>query len=98
VKKIVVHPEARSEMRSAIRWYEAQRQGLGGEFNDAVEAVLKLIETNPRRGWSYGKRGYRVLPTARFPYLVYYIERDDAVRVMAIAHERRQPDYWQHRT
>lgn len=97
MKNLVLHPAARQELESAIRWYEDQQQGLGIEYHDAVDLVLDSIETNPERGWKYGRQGHRVLPINRFPYLVYYREVGDAVWVYAIAHERRQPDYWQHR-
>ena len=40
---------ASAEIVEAVRWYETQRPGLGGEFFDAVTAILSLIESAPRR-------------------------------------------------
>jgi toxin ParE1/3/4 len=34
---------------------------------------------------------------ARFPYAVVYSLIDDAVYVLAVAHSRRRPFYWQDR-
>ena len=59
---------ASDEFGEAVRWYEARRSGLGGEFFDAVAETLSLIETNPaigvmisgdgltRRAWWRGSR------------------------------------------
>ena len=41
---------ASEEFSEAVRWYEARRSGLGGEFFDAVGTTLSLIETNPEIG------------------------------------------------
>ena len=97
MKPLDVHPQARLEFLDAVEWYERQRPGLGRELNDAVEAVLDQISASPGRGWPYGDRGHRVLPTKRFPYMIYYLEDDDRIFIPAIAHERREPDYWRHR-
>lgn len=29
--------------------------------------------------------------------MIYYLEDDDRIFIPAIAHERREPDYWRHR-
>jgi plasmid stabilization system protein ParE len=33
----------------------------------------------------------------QFPYAVYYQSRPDTVRILAILHTSRRPDYWQSR-
>ena len=39
----------------------------------------------------------RRAPVTRFPFHVVYIDRDDVIRVLAFAHDRRSPDYWRSR-
>jgi toxin ParE1/3/4 len=97
MKPLEMHREARLELLDAVDRYEQQRPGLGGEFNDAVEAVLNQIRASPQRGWRYGDKGHRVLPTRRFPYFVFYLAEDERIWIPAIAHQKRKPDYWQHR-
>ena len=41
---------ASDEFSEAVRWYEARRSGLGGEFFNAVAATLSLVEANPEVG------------------------------------------------
>ena len=43
-----IHPQAENEVRSAARWYEKQRAGLGLEFLATVDAGMARIESDPR--------------------------------------------------
>ena len=54
---------ASDEFSEAVRWYEARRPGLGGEFFAAVAATLSLIESNPEIGTTISTDGQ---PVARW--------------------------------
>ena len=93
--------EADAEYRLAGRWYEARRERLGIEFLDAVDATIDQIVAMPRAG-----SRIRSLPAdltvrrravKRFPYHVVYLELETHMRILAIAHDRRKPGYWQDR-
>ena len=90
---------ASDEFREAVRWYETQRPGLGGEFFDAVAATLSLIQANPEIGMTISHDGQtrRVL-VARFPYQVVYRLRPTEIVVVAIAHLKQRPGYWTSRS
>jgi hypothetical protein len=45
--RVEIHPEARSEIRSAALWYEERREGLGDEFIAEVSKGLWRIEQSP---------------------------------------------------
>lgn len=38
---------ASAELYAAVRWYEAQRPGLGAELFDSVNRILNFVESNP---------------------------------------------------
>jgi plasmid stabilization system protein ParE len=40
----------------------------------------------------------RKMPADGFPYYLAYVVASDAVRVLAVAYDRRRPGYWQPRT
>jgi hypothetical protein len=62
---------ASDEFSEAVRWYEARRSGLGGEFFDAVAAIISLIETSPEIGAPIATDGQtRRALVSRFPYQV----------------------------
>ncbi len=93
--------EARVEYRESGRWYDARVTGLGVEFFDEVDASLQRILAFPNTG-SQGPRTPKALPVRRvavkrFPYHVIYLASADAVRVLAIAHDRQRPGYWRDR-
>ena len=96
-----VDPEALLEAEEAARWYADKSPALGADFAAAIEEVFAEIRKNPQR--------YGVLPrptrrveiraglTRRFPYLVLYFAVEDRVRVVAVMHASRRPDYWSDR-
>ena len=89
---------ASDEFSEAVRWYEARRSGLGGEFFDAVAATLALIETNPDIGASISADGHtRRALVAKFPYQVVYRLRPTEMVIVAVAHLKRRPGYWKNR-
>jgi toxin ParE1/3/4 len=98
VNPVVFHPEAEAEYNAAIAYYEGQRAGLGLALQAIVQAALTLIQKNPK---IYAKRGgteIRKCVLQRFPYNIFYEELDDSVWIAAVAHHRRRPGYWTHRT
>lgn len=90
--------EAASELDDAAAWYDDQRPGLGDTFIDAVEVTLALIADWPGAGAPVAELpadlDVRRAPVVRFPYHVAYVATDDHVRVLAVAHDRRLPGYW----
>lgn len=36
----------------------------------------------------------RRLAVKRFPYHVFYLEAPEELRILAVAHDRREPGYW----
>ena len=90
---------ASNEFSEAVRWYEARRPGLGGEFFDAVAATLSLIESNPEIGTTISADGHtRRALVARFPYQVVYRLKPTEMVIVAIAHLKRRPGYWKNRS
>ena len=90
---------ASDEFTEAVRWYEARRPGLGGEFFDAVASTVSLIEANPEIGTTISTDGYtRRALVARFPYQVVYRLRPTEIVIAAVAHVKRRPGYWQDRS
>ena len=89
---------ASAELAEAIRWYEQQRSGLGGELFDAISETIDLIRTHPDIGTPRTtRRPSRQLRVNRFPYYVVYRVREEDIYVVAVAHTSRRPDYWKHR-
>ncbi len=92
------HPDALDEYQDAASWYEEQRYRLGVEFTQAVEASMAQILENPERYQPVGGT-VRIFRIKRFPYYLFYRYNGAGqhVRILAVMHHRRRPDYWRER-
>lgn len=101
-RAVRLEDEASDELGDAATWYEQERPGLSDSFLAAVEASLVRIgewpEAAPAVGDLLGGGLIRSAQVRRFPYRVVYVVHDEVVRVLAVAHTRREPRYWQGRT
>jgi len=67
------------EIEEAYEWYECRLLGLGSDFLDEVDRVLRIIADTPAR-YGLAVSGIREGLLKRFPYAVYYRELDDGIR------------------
>jgi toxin ParE1/3/4 len=83
-----VGPEADLELTDGAVLYA--REGgadLGFAFIAEFERALELLCAYPQLGaWWRNRR--------RFPYSIIYYTKADELRVVALAHHRRKPEYW----
>jgi len=101
--RLELHPEARSELRSAALWYEERRPGLGDEFISAISASLDRVSDAPESypAWPGARAAgppIRKATIQRFPYVIAFEKHEAHVLVLAIAHAKRRPLYWFTRT
>src|SRR3990172_5701685 len=91
--KFYFHPEAEAEFDRSVEYYEQCQPGLGLEFAEEVYATITRIIKFPDACSAIAKKLRRCL-ISRFPYGVIYQVSDDTLRILAIAHLHRRPDYW----
>jgi plasmid stabilization system protein ParE len=94
--RVVSHPEAEEELKSAARWYEDQRPRLGKDFLQEFDRTLLRVVANPNR-WRKIRGENRKLNLERFPYAIVYTVRADMLYIKAVMHLHRRPFYWLHR-
>jgi toxin ParE1/3/4 len=90
------HPEARRELLESVRYYEAQRSGLGGRFLAAVTEALRRIQAHPSMYRVVGN-SWRQCRIPRYPFGIIYRVRNRRIEIVAVMHLHRQPGYWQDR-
>ncbi len=91
------HRGATADVRAAIRFYEREQPGLGKEFAATLSRIERQIKALPH---AYAKvdPALHKLVMRRFPFSVFYSVQSDAIIILAVAHHRRRPNYWQERT
>ena len=97
MKPVTLHEATEAELAEAMRYYEQQRTGLGGEFRREFEAALARVRQNPKTCAVEDESGVRYCPLHRFPYTLVYVELDDRIWIAAVAHQHRRPRYWARR-
>jgi toxin ParE1/3/4 len=97
---VVPRAQARRDIEDAIAYYLAEGSGptaLG--FVDAVEQAFAHMARHPGAGspryaHELNLPGLRCWPLKRYPYLAFYVERDDHVDVWRILHGQRDIPAW----
>jgi plasmid stabilization system protein ParE len=98
VRPVIFAPAARAELIDAQDWYENEAPGLGRRFRSAVDSVVERMSANPLQ-FPLVHRNIRRALLRRFPYaLMFVIEPDEALTVIACFHGSRDPVRWQRRT
>ena len=84
---------ANKEVTDAVQWYDEKAEGLGREFLDELDRIVRLVRAYPLMATQIEEEIRRFLFT-RFPYsLIYGIDQETIV-VIAVAHQHREPRYW----
>ena len=96
MKPVRFHPEAEAEFALAVAFYDKEGVSLGTEFAEAIERAAEFIRSNPEAGTPVRTSLQRWL-VRRFPYALIYRDEPERVYILAVAHHRRKPGYWQHR-
>ena len=99
-KAVVPREAARRDVDEAIAYYlheGGQHAALGfiGALEEAYEHLGRHPASgSPRCAHELGLPGLRFWPLTRFPYLVFYVERDDCVDVWRVLHGERDVPAW----
>jgi plasmid stabilization system protein ParE len=94
--RLIYHPAAETELVEAVRFYEERVPSLGSDFLDRIDTAIGSIKSDPERHRILEGDIRRYL-LSRFPFAIYYRVLPDHLRVLAIKHHSRHPDYWRGR-
>lgn len=91
---------AQRDIEAAVDHYAAEAgEAIALRFVDALEQSFRMIARHPAAGSP--RLGYELqLPSVRthglrgFPYLVFYVEREDHIDVWRVLHGRRDIPAW----
>lgn len=99
-RTVVPRARASQDVDDIIRYYlgeDAEQAALG--FIDTLERAYRHIARHPEYGSSRHAHeldlpGLRTWALKRFPYLIFYIEREDSIDVWRVLHEARDIPQW----
>ncbi len=90
------HLEAVEEYDRAVSYYAAISPPLAASLIGEVERSIERIVAHPLHGREM-RPNIRAVHTRVFPYQVVYMIEDDSATVLAVVHDKREPEYWRHR-
>jgi plasmid stabilization system protein ParE len=88
---------AKRDLHDAVSWYRLRDAELANRFLDEVYKTLALLERFPNIGGpvlGIDDVDTRQLPVDTFPYQVVFRRFTNRISILAIAHERKRPGYW----
>ena len=95
--RLEFHPEALQKFEDAAHYYADRQEGLDLRFLAAIDAAIRQITAAPER-WRIFEEDVRRYVTRVFPYAILYtIEPEGYILIIAVMHCRREPGYWKHR-
>jgi toxin ParE1/3/4 len=99
-KPVIPRAAAERDVEDALAYYlnQGARQAALG-FIDALERAYGRIGANPASGspryaHELNLPGLRSWPLGRYPYVVFYVERDDHVDVWRVLHGQSDIPAW----
>lgn len=94
MRSVIFNRLAELELDEGFQRYEDESAGLGFRFLSEVENGLDLLQRYPSIA-QRARSGIRRLVLPKFPYyVVYRFLRSGGIRVLAVAHQKRRPEYW----
>lgn len=91
--KIEFLPEADEEFREAARYYESEAAGVGMAFIAAVHKAADEVVEFPLAAQAL-RAGIRKKVMQHFSYNLFYAIEADTIVIVAVAHQRKRPNYW----
>jgi len=87
------NPLAEQEYAAAVEEYAAGKRGTHLRFITTLEAAILQLRSFPESG-PIVRGKVRSKTLTGFPYTLYYSVTPTAIRILAVAHQHRQPFYW----
>ena len=94
--QVSILPLAEEEIEEAFHWYRARSPFAAEAFRTEVVGAIDSLAEDPLM-WPADDEGVRYYILRRFPYTIHYEVTESDVTVLAVAHQRRRPGYWQER-
>ena len=88
--------DAAAEVEEDRAWYRHRSESAEAGFLRELDHAIQQVTHSPSQWPRYlaGTSRY-VFPT--YPYSLVYFVEEDIIRVVAVAHDKRRPGYWQKR-
>lgn len=96
MKKIIVLPDAEKDIKETVKFYNENSEELEERFKLSLDFSFTQILQSPKL-YPYVKFDIRKFVIKKFPFSIFYIDRKDAIYILAVFHDKRNPKEWKKR-
>ena len=96
MKPVDILPGARLDFDQSFDWYAERNVQAAERFANAVDVTLAEIAEHPERHAKVDERHHQCA-VPKFPFRIVYRHELRRIVVVAIAHAKRRPGYWESR-
>jgi toxin ParE1/3/4 len=94
--RIVFSQGAQRDFQEGLRWYRKRSDQAAEGFIVSLEELVGRIGAHPER-FRLIDDNLRKAHFKRFPYSLIFRVSSEAIKIFAVAHDKRRPGYWQRR-
>ena len=94
--RVEFHSAAAREVEDAQAWYEERSLLAASAFLRELSVAVNRIREAPNQH-AASEHGARRVLLRRFPFTLHYRVGSEVVTIVAVAHHKRRPGYWQSR-
>jgi plasmid stabilization system protein ParE len=96
--RLVFTADANRDIEEAFTWYEQRQVGVGPRFILAFRLRVDQILRSPLIPRPFGRKAFRKSRVPHWPYSIYYrVINDEELRIVAVVHGARDPQYLNYR-
>ena len=92
--EVLIAAAAEQDYTEALLWYAGRSEQAARRFEAEFERAIQAIQMAPER-FPFCDGSHRFYLMRRYPFQVIYRETSGQMMIVAVAHARRQPGYWQ---
>jgi plasmid stabilization system protein ParE len=93
---VLIAAAAEQDYTEALCWYAQRSKRAANGFESEFEQAIRAIQATPQR-FPFCDASHRFYLMRRYPFLVIFRETSGRLLIVAVAHAKRQPGYWQGR-
>ena len=88
--KLKISPYAEEDLQESVSFYNSQQQDLGNTFFQEINRSFDRIKDKPALCQKV-RKNLRRFTVARFPFIIFFVEKDEICYVLAVFHSSRNP-------
>ena len=90
---IEFHPAAELDLLEGFHWYADRDTDAALAFRSSIMKARTLVLGAPM-AWPMFHLGTRKYTVRHFPYKIIYRIFQTRIQIVAVAHDRRRPNFW----